>query len=214
MNTGMKPLAVEMKIKNGPLVQLMKLHNLSARKLADESGIGYATLCDYINLRRSPCSENPRQRGGLFTKSAMKLAAYFNLTPKEIFPEETWMPIERNEIEFFVCKRPDLSVLKEPQFLRGEQRKEFYRSLRKSLTDREYFIIDRAFGLTDGKPQSLAQIASALNVTACRAMQIQGRALRRLRHPIHSLRRIYDEANEDRSRYGRRCASQMQIGGR
>lgn len=214
MNTEMKPLAVEVKVKNGPLVQLMKLHKLSARKLAKESGVGYSDVCDYVNLRRSPCSTDPSRLGHLFVPSAEKLAAYFHLTPKEIFPEETWMPIEQNEIEFFVCKHPDLSVLKDPQFLDRSLRKEFYKTLRTCLTDREYFIVDRAFGLTDGNPQSLVQIAKELNVTPCRAMQIQGRAFRRLRHRTDSFRHIYDEANESRSIYGRRCARQVQIGGR
>ena len=54
------------------------------------------------------------------------------------------------------------------------------------LPDRERKVIILRFGLADGKPMSLEDIGKQLGVTKERIRQIEGRALRILRHPSFS----------------------------
>ena len=49
------------------------------------------------------------------------------------------------------------------------------------LDDKERFIVERRFGLADDKPQTLAHVGEALNLSRERIRQIQARALEKLR---------------------------------
>jgi RNA polymerase primary sigma factor len=59
-----------------------------------------------------------------------------------------------------------------------------------SLSDKEAEIIKRRFGLGDGVARTLEEIGAELNVTRERVRQIEGKALKKLRHPArtHCLR--------------------------
>ena len=54
------------------------------------------------------------------------------------------------------------------------------RELLDQLDDKEQMIIKRRFGLTDDKPQTLAEVGEALNLSRERIRQIQERALEKL----------------------------------
>jgi RNA polymerase primary sigma factor len=51
------------------------------------------------------------------------------------------------------------------------------------LSDREREIIELRFGLTDGKERTLQQIGQLQKLSRERVRQIQGKAMRKLRHP-------------------------------
>jgi len=51
------------------------------------------------------------------------------------------------------------------------------------LTDREQQIINMRYGLTDGQPKTLQQIGDLFGVSRERIRQLEGKALRRLKHP-------------------------------
>lgn len=55
-------------------------------------------------------------------------------------------------------------------------------SMKKSLTDREYYILQRRFGLFDVEPGTLEEIGKELSVTRERVRQIESRALRKMRN--------------------------------
>jgi RNA polymerase primary sigma factor len=59
-------------------------------------------------------------------------------------------------------------------------------SLLKSLTPREERIIMMRFGLEDGSEHTLEEVGQAFAVTRERIRQIEGKALRKLRHPSRS----------------------------
>ncbi len=54
------------------------------------------------------------------------------------------------------------------------------------LTDREKKVLQLRFGLKDGHARTLEEVGREFNVTRERIRQIEGKALRKLRHPIRS----------------------------
>ena len=69
--------------------------------------------------------------------------------------------------------------------LDGQLREQLYDALDK-LPLRERRIIDLRFGLTDGDPRTLQEIAEEFNLSRERIRQIEGEVLRKLRHPHFS----------------------------
>lgn len=69
--------------------------------------------------------------------------------------------------------------------LDGQLREQLYDALQK-LPDRERRIIDLRFGLTDGDPRTLQEIAEEFKLSRERIRQIEGEVLRKLRHPHFS----------------------------
>jgi RNA polymerase primary sigma factor len=51
-----------------------------------------------------------------------------------------------------------------------------------SLTDRERRVLELRFGLEDGRSRTLMEVGSEFDVTRERIRQIEGKALRKLRH--------------------------------
>ncbi|MGA8849347.1 MAG: sigma-70 family RNA polymerase sigma factor, partial [Dehalococcoidia bacterium] len=54
------------------------------------------------------------------------------------------------------------------------------------LTEREKKVLQLRFGLKDGYPRTLEEVGKEFNVTRERIRQIEGKALRKLRHPSRS----------------------------
>ena len=54
------------------------------------------------------------------------------------------------------------------------------------LTERQRLVIERRFGLADGRVYTLEEIGKELGVTRERIRQIEGRALKRLQHPART----------------------------
>jgi len=54
------------------------------------------------------------------------------------------------------------------------------------LTEREKKVLQLRFGLSDGRARTLEEVGREFNVTRERIRQIEGKALRKLRHPSHS----------------------------
>jgi len=59
------------------------------------------------------------------------------------------------------------------------------------LTEHEKRILQLLFGILDGRPRTLQEIGREFNLTEERIYEIEGKALRKLRHPIRS-RRLRD----------------------
>ena len=57
-----------------------------------------------------------------------------------------------------------------------------------TLTPREQRLLELRFGLKDGQPRTLEAVGKEFNVTRERIRQIQGKALRKLRHPSRHMR--------------------------
>jgi RNA polymerase primary sigma factor len=64
--------------------------------------------------------------------------------------------------------------------------KDQIRDVLDSLTDRERKVLELRFGLGDGRSRTLAEVGSKFQVSRERIRQIEGHALRKLRHPSRS----------------------------
>ena len=64
-----------------------------------------------------------------------------------------------------------------------------------SLTGRERRVLQLRFGLDDGRARTLEEVGLEFNVTRERIRQIEGVALRKLRHPSRS-RKLRDFLEE------------------
>ena len=78
---------------------------------------------------------------------------------------------DRNDIEDFVCNGSVKEALKKAM---------------ESLTEREKKVIILRFGLETGTPLTLEEVGNVLGITRERVRQIEGKALRVLRHPENS----------------------------
>lgn len=58
----------------------------------------------------------------------------------------------------------------------------------RSLTPREREVIELRFGLKDGQPRTLDEVARCYGITRERIRQIESRSLLKLRHPNRSHR--------------------------
>ena len=60
----------------------------------------------------------------------------------------------------------------------------------RSLTPREREVIEQRFGLRDGQPKTLDEVARSYGITRERIRQIEARGLLKLRQPTRSQRLI------------------------
>ena len=71
-------------------------------------------------------------------------------------------------------------------FATNEMLKDEISQVLETLTEREEKVIRLRFGLEDGKPRTLEEVAQMFGVTRERIRQIEAKALRKLRHPSRS----------------------------
>jgi RNA polymerase primary sigma factor len=64
--------------------------------------------------------------------------------------------------------------------------KEKVNEILESLSPREARILRLRFGLDDGNPYTLEEVGEKFGLTRERIRQIEGKALRRLRHPLRA----------------------------
>jgi RNA polymerase primary sigma factor len=89
-----------------------------------------------------------------------------------------------------------LRISQEPVLPRLElMTEEELERLRVLLNRRERQVIEMRFGLRDGRPHTLEEVAQAFGVSRERVRRIEAKALRKLRHPIRS-RNLRDYLNE------------------
>ena len=66
----------------------------------------------------------------------------------------------------------------------SEDKKEIVNRILSTLTEREGIILGLRFGITTPKPKTLEEVGETLQISKERVRQIEGKALRKLRHPM------------------------------
>jgi RNA polymerase primary sigma factor len=84
----------------------------------------------------------------------------------------------------------DIAVLEPAELAARELLREQLKDVLNSLTPRERVVIEMRFGLNDEYGKTLEEVGTHLDLTKERIRQIEGEALRKLRHPSLSRKLI------------------------
>lgn len=183
-----KDYIVQVKIKNGPLLRLLRAHGFkNVVKVSTACGISQETLRRFINLERAPMNKN-----GRWQPAAETLAAFFNVMPEDLFPPQHYTKkLDKNKAEF------GLSLDEVENFIENmTPEKLFMQAEGKVLLDKAMSTIkprDRiAFEgiVVDGR--TLEDVANEIGVTKERVRQICWKVEQRLKRPAYKLKEAMD----------------------
>jgi hypothetical protein len=183
----MAEIRVELRAKNSALWHCVFDHFSSIRKFTQFHKLSYVEVLLYLNLRRSPYTKSGEPRD-----PAKKIAAALGMSIDVLFPKAVYLDYivpafaVEVDVERFVSLRHATTT---STLLTGpppDELVDLRDALRKqldTLTPREQRVIDSLFGLSDGDPKTIEEVAGAQGVTRTRIDQIKAKALGKLRHP-------------------------------
>lgn len=184
-----KELEITIKVRNNRILAALSAINKTVRQAHEESGISLGTLYDMINLKYKP------YRKGEVKQVASRLAEYLGYSVEELFPSAA-LSIRQSSITktFDVEDVPALGTgiagtLASPDHVYDQR--DMYEILHgavETLTPKEAKILKMRFGLEEDEPMTLEEVGEVWGVNRERIRQIEGKALRKLRHPSRSSR--------------------------
>lgn len=208
----MNDLKILVKIKNNLILEKAKAlwgEELSQKEIARRLKITPQTFGHYLNFKEFPLTKLKTREefedDYYWKEKALDIAKGLNCLPQEIFPEHL-LETRKSQYEFEMdsetalmlsygdteAHRPDLLF----------EKREISRLLEKALatlTPREEHILKERFGLIDGNPKTLEDLAIEYGIRRERIRQIGNKALRKIRHPSRSkkLRAFYDKSSSN-----------------
>jgi len=186
----MKELEIEIRVRNNRLKERRLSAGLSQPALGQLVRVSVSAISSYENLRRKPFC-----RDGHWRQDAQKLAAFFEVSPAELFPE-TIFQIEKSVAtrkldaeEVVLLSSHQERLLAEPDagMMQQDLRRQLGRALI-TLAPNERKVVRLRFGLGDDEAQTLDKVGQTMGICGQRVRQIQEKALRKLRHPSRSQR--------------------------
>ena len=186
----MKDYLLQIKIKNAPMMELMRLHGYeNAAELSRASGVQQTTIGNYLNLKMAPWSSARNE----WKISIVKLADCLKVPIESLFPAqhlEKCLPKNSIEAEIDLKELEQLSQGKlEPSIedrLLEESQINILDATLDTLLDREKKVLKMRHGIGYPEPATLHKIAAELSVTTERIRQLEAKALRKLRNPLRS----------------------------
>ena len=184
----MSDVRVQVRFRNDLLQRLVDDHPLPLYKLAEEIGVPYGWIISIKSMKRTPYGHNREE----YSDIAKRAAAYFNVTPEVLFPPEIYRISWPSKLEkSFPAERIACLIQSDDQRRRAlppheemEEREklEILDKMLKTLTPREEKILRMRFGLDeDCGPSSIYEVGEEFEVTGSRILQIQAKALRKMR---------------------------------
>lgn len=190
-----KDYLMQVKIKNLPMLKMMKKHKFfSAAELSRASKVGQTAIGKYLNLSKSPFSKY-----GRLYKDIEKICAALNCLPEQIFPQQHMInPLEKNtaEIELSIDEIQNFIApsTQSPQLLieRQEIKSILETMIKEVLTPREQEVIIKRFY----EDKTLEQVGIEMcnkgtkktGLSQERIRQIEAKALRKLKHQRNRVR--------------------------
>lgn len=184
---------VQVKIRNGPLLRLMRGRGLkNVAELSRACGIHQTTLFPYLNLKRAPMSKN-----GRWNPIAERLATFFKVMPEDLFPPQHYTnKLDKNHAEFEVSlDQIDRFIdnLSPEKLLMQDDDKAILERALETIQPRHRQALEAVY--LDGR--TLEDVANEMGVSRSRVNQMCGMALRRLKHPSHGLGGLLEDYKED-----------------
>ena len=182
-----KPLRIEMRIRNNALIRRREELGMSPAQLAESSGVGYGDYLDYESMKKIPVYAENRlnlKMGRVgWRESAQRLAKFHGVSPSTLWPDEVLqVRVTRAVVE---ADASDLGALlgAPPQMqlddkLFSDERREILARAVGGLTAKEAMVIRARFGES---PETLEEIGARIGVQGERIRQIEAKALRKLR---------------------------------
>ncbi|MDE1868198.1 MAG: hypothetical protein KGI08_10885 [Thaumarchaeota archaeon] len=182
-----KEYRLEIKVKNNLIMS--KIESLGFDTIAAfcrKHGFRQGCLGDLVNMKM-----NPINKEGKFFDWIYRLCDVFACSIEDLFTEDQLQTIlETNRFIAKVSKA-------EMQFMLNQTKKQLsceeqyvleklpqdVAGLLDTLTPREKRIIQMRFGLDGEKAKTAREVAQEFDVSPVRIQQIEGKALRKLRHP-------------------------------
>jgi RNA polymerase sigma factor (sigma-70 family) len=182
----MSDYRVEVRVRNANILRLMEERGIkTVSELCRNAQTCNATFGDVINLKKSPVD-----RKGEWIPSVLKVCEYLFVMPADLFSQEQMTPLKTNkgtvDLGFEDISRmlddptQDPSLRLERQDIVGA-----VGTALEKLTEREQKVINLRFGI-GGEEHNLKEIADIFELSCTRVMQIEAKALRKLRHPTRS----------------------------
>lgn len=180
----MKDYKVDIKVRNNRIIKAIEESGGQVgQKWCEENKIGYASLNSLINLEVSPLKRNKID----LTITAYKLCELLNKSPNELWSDEQINPLQTNKISIELktdqIKRLVNYEETDPTelFALTEMKDKIHTAL-DSLPKLERNILKMRFF----DNMTLSEIAEEIDKSPQRVIQIESKALRKLRHPTKS----------------------------
>ena len=191
----MKEVRLEIRAKNAKLWHLIFDHHRSVAEFSEKHQVNQGKVGDLLNLKDSPVT-----KFGEYSKTAQRLAEIAVLTPEELFPARLYAKVLPVVVrEFSLAQLPGrkdptplLSSIADPYDMESDlDRSNLHRAIQEvmgTLSPKEQQILRLRFGLDGHEALTLAEVGQKFGVQPERVRQIEGKALRHLRHPARSNR--------------------------
>jgi RNA polymerase sigma factor (sigma-70 family) len=182
---------LEVKVKNNLIYKkIIDLGYLSPYDFCKKTKFSYSWLCDLINLKISPLSDD-----GQFAHQVDKLADLLNCLPENLFTSnQLYTCLETNsfvreidEAEMQFALENNYNQLSLEKLVDEPIKNKAIEDILDTLTPREKKIIQMRFGLGEySKTHTLQECSEIFYCSRDRIRQIEAKALRKLRHPSRS----------------------------
>lgn len=187
MSTGGE-YAVKVSVRNALILRRMKALGIKTQaELARLAGLRVMTVSTLVTLKKAP----KNKLTGDWVDAAYALSSALQVEPEELWTErQQSMALKRNSYEVDMneeeVQRLSTDGGVERLVLDKERTKVISKTLN-SLTPREEYVVRRRFFDED----TLEVIANDLGIQRERVRQIEGKALRKLKHPSKKLDKYF-----------------------
>jgi RNA polymerase sigma factor (sigma-70 family) len=187
----MKDYLLQIKIKNAPMMNMMRANGLdTGADLSRLSNVSEGEIGLYLNLKKVPI-----KKSGEWRISVLKIADSLRVLPDMLFPKQhITKALQTNQVEGQVSFEDighlidscDVFVDRLSESITDEAREDALDMLDEclgTLAIREEKVLKRRFGIgIYSTPLNLDEVAQNFSISRERVRQIEAKALRKLRH--------------------------------
>lgn len=183
----MSDYRLETKLKNNRIFgRIAKLGYRSIAEFCKDKGFGDVAIGELINMKVSPLRRGPSHHAGTWRDLVLRLAEALSVEPEDLFSEQQLVGLKNGNVFVHELSEEDVLMLMEPpspfKLLEEKEMSTAIDDCLSGLTPQEAQVIRLRFGF-DGDQLSLGQTGDQLGVTRQRIIQIEKKALRKMRHP-------------------------------
>lgn len=182
----MNDYRVKIKVRNNRILKAMEEINAEpGQKWCEANSISYIVLNNLINMTSSPLNGKTKE----LSITAIKLCELLFKSADDLWSNEQLRPLERNFTELEMSAEQVSGLLanqEEAIYIQDFDAQNFKDVLRKQmdcLNSRERKVLNLRYF----NELTLDEVAKTMDVGKERVRQIEAKALRKLRHPRHSL---------------------------